>query len=184
MNTNKIICGDCDIDCSNRHEILSLIEHVPAKLANGKKHVTSVYVQDIEYDPVTGLASENFEESPYTKIDFLNLSFLSKFKSNKEINELMNLEPDWSMLMDKNIVKELPHIHEYYSLISKICPKSLNDLITILNKIREGSNYTFKKSHATAYALNIILMLNYFRKYNIRFREGEQNLSSELFNLN
>ena len=181
MNTKKIVSGDIDLDLANRNHILSIIGHVPAKLANGKKHPTSVYPRDIEYDAVTGLASENFEVCPFTKIDFLNLSFLSKFKSNDEIQELMNLEPDWNMLSDKSIVNELPHIHEYYNLVVQVCPKSLNDLITILNKIRENSNYTFKKSHGTAYALNIVLMLNYFRKYNIKFREGERLLSPELF---
>jgi hypothetical protein len=39
-------------------------------------------------------------------------------------------------------------------------------LINVLHRIREHSQYKFKQSHATAYALNIVAILNYFEKIN------------------
>lgn len=183
MTTSTIKIGDIDIDCANRDHILTHINYIPAKKTDGSKHITGVYVQDIPFDPLTMLAEDDYENSKFTKIDFLNLSFLSHFKSNSEIEELMSIEPDWDMLMLEHIVKELPQIHDHYKLVFEMRPKSVEDLVAILNKIREHSVYKFKKSHGVAYALNIVVMLNYFRKYNVQFLPEDSILSSDIFEL-
>jgi hypothetical protein len=162
----KVSIGDIDVDCKNRNDILQYIDHVPAKKTDGTKHATGVYVQDIEIDPLTGLAEVFYDESDYTKIDFLNLSTLNYFSSNEEISELISKEPNWDLLKIPEVVSKLPQIHDHFDLVQTLNPKSAEDLINVLHKIREHSNYKFKVSHATAYALNIIAILNYFEKTN------------------
>jgi len=166
VNDTKITIGDIDIDCKNRNDILQYINCVPAKKTDGTKHATGVYIQDIPIDPLTGLAEVFYDESEYTKIDFLNLSTLNYFSSNEEITELINREPNWNLLKIKEIVAKLPQIHDHFDLVQEINPRSVDDLMVILDKIREHSKYKFRRSHCTAYALNIIALLNYFEKIN------------------
>lgn len=162
--SSKIQIGDIDIDCRDRNDVLKYIDYISARKTDGTKHATGVYVQDIELDPVNGLANFDYDQSQYTKVDFLNLSTLSYFKSNEEISEFISKEPNWDMLKIPEIVKKLPQIHDHYDLIQELNPHSIKDLINVLHKIREHSQYKFKQSHATAYALNIIAILNYFEE--------------------
>jgi hypothetical protein len=166
VTNHNIKIGDIDIDCRDRNDILRHIDHVPARKTDGTKHATGIYVQDIELDPVTALANFDYDKSEYTKIDFLNLSTLSYFKSNEEISELISKDPNWDLLKIPEVVKKLPQIHDHYDLIQEMNPKSVNDLVNVLHKIREHSQYKFKTSHAVAYSLNIVAILNYFEKIN------------------
>ena len=164
MKDSNIKVGDIDIDMANRNDILRFLEYVPAKKLDGTKHATGVYVQDIEVDPLTGLAEVFYDESESTKIDFLNLSTLNYFSSNEEIEELISKEPNWDLLKIKEIVAILPQIHDHYDLVQEMSPKSVDDLVAVFNKIREHTKYQFRRSHAIAYALNIVALLNYFEK--------------------
>ena len=164
--SRNISIGDIDIDLADRNDILQHIISIPARLPSGEKHKTGVYVQDIEIDPITGYAAIDYESNKHTKIDFLNLSSLNYFSSNEEIEELISKEPNWDLLKIKEIVNVLPQIHDHYDLIQTMNPKSIEDLILLLDKIREHSNYKFKRSHGCAYALNIVALLNYFEKTN------------------
>jgi len=164
MIKTPITIGDIDLDLADRNSILRLISHIPAKLSSGDKHKTGVYVQDIAIDPLTGLAEVFYDESEFTKIDFLNLSTLNYFSSNEEIEELISKEPNWDLLKIKEIVAALPQIHDHYDLVQEMNPRSVEDLVDVLNKIREHSAYRFKRSHAVAYSLNIVALLNYFEK--------------------
>jgi hypothetical protein len=166
MTYNKIRIGDIDIDCRDRSDVLKHINYISARKTDGTKHATGVYVQDIELDPVTGSANFDYDKSSYTKLDFLNLSTLSYFKSNEEISEFISKEPNWDMLKIPEIVKKLPQVHDHYDLLQELNPRSVEDLINVLHKIREHSQYKFKTSHATAYALNIVAILNYFEEVN------------------
>ena len=156
------VIGDIDIDCRNRADILQCIDYIPAKRKDGSKHPTGIYCQDIPFDPVTGLAECQYDQTNYSKIDLLNLNVLKYFSSNEEIIQYLDKEPNWDLLKLPAIVSHLPQIHDHFDLIQEIEPQSVYDLIIILNKIRENSQYKFKKSHALAYALNIIVLLNYF----------------------
>lgn len=164
MNDSNIDIGDIDLDCRNRNDIIRFLEYVPAKKTDGTRHATGVYIQDIPVDALTGLAEVFYDESEFTKIDFLNLSTLTYFSSNEEIEELMSKEPNWDLLKIKEIVNILPQIHDHYELVQKMNPRSVEDLVDVLNKIREHSVYRFKRSHAVAYSLNIVALLNYFEK--------------------
>jgi len=68
------------------------------------------------------------------------------------------------LLKIKEIVAALPQIHDHYDLVQEMNPRSVEDLVDVLNKIREHSAYRFKRSHAVAYSLNIVALLNYFEK--------------------
>jgi hypothetical protein len=69
--------ADIDIDFADRETALRLIQHVPARQSNGRKHNSGIYVTDIPRDPVNQCAAIDYEEAEqrgYFKLDFLNMS--------------------------------------------------------------------------------------------------------------
>lgn len=150
-------------------------------------HPCGVYFQDIPKDPITGLSAipyKDAEDVGYMKVDFLHLSILSYFESKREIRALINIEPDWSLLEEEDIVQKLFHIGKHYDLIIKVRPKSIIELSDCLALMRPGKKhllgkylkdrvqtrkilyqkteggYVFRHSHSIAYALNIVLQLH------------------------
>lgn len=160
-----------------------------------KPHVCGVYFQNIPRDTISDLASipyDQAEELGYTKIDFLHLSLLDNIKTREELKQLSNSPVDWSLLEDPNIVEKLFQIHRQFNLVQKLKPKSLNDLADLLALMRPGkkkyleqyinnkqlirpklytkeptTGYTYKKSHAIAYAKWIIIQLNIIKREQI-----------------
>lgn len=158
-----------------------------------KKHLAGVYFQNIPTDPITKLSAIPFKEAEdygFYKIDFLHLGLLDDFGSKQEIRTLLKLEPDWSLLENKNNYPQLFQISRHYSIVSRIKPTSIPELADCIALIRpgqrqllepyinakkeerkkirkllyikpEGGAYYFKKSHAHAYALTIMLQLHY-----------------------
>jgi len=152
------------------------------------KHNVGIYFQNIATDPVTGFAAipyEQAEEVGYFKIDFLHLSLLDVFESKHEIRELLKREPDWSLLMRPDIVPKLFQISKQYELVSRLAPKSVIELADCLALMRPSKvhlvdaylknkelireelyrkptteGYYFKRCHALAYSLNIVLQLH------------------------
>ena len=43
-----------------------------------------------------------------------------KVKDEKHLQQLINQEPDWSLLEHKEIVEQLFHVHNHYDIISKL----------------------------------------------------------------
>jgi len=154
-----------------------------------KKHTVGFYFQRIPIDEITKFAAIPYklaEDLGFFKIDFLHLSLLDDFKSKHEIKELLKIEPDWSMLEDKETVEKLFQIHRRYDVVFKLKPKSIEDLSDVISLIRPGKRYLvnvynedkalvraelykkpddptkyyFKRSHSIAYALNIVLQLH------------------------
>jgi DNA polymerase III alpha subunit len=152
------------------------------------RHPCGVYFQNIPRDKVTGLSAIPFREAEdlgYTKIDLLHLSVYDHFQSKKEIEQLLKLEPDWELLSDKEAVSKLFQLSRdiHWDTIQKIKPRDINRLADTLALIRPGKKalldrylrrevsqkelyrrddkgYTFKKSHAIAYAHVIKLQLH------------------------
>ena len=176
---------DIDVDFSNRDNILNIIKHNPASLSDGKKHNTGVYVTDIPKDPWQGVSSIDYAEAEdrgYFKLDILNVSIYEDVKDEDHLLKLISAEPDWSLLGHKEIVEQLFHIHNHFDIVSKLKPKSVEDLAAVLAIIRpakrnllneswttirekvwekpQDGTYFFKKSHAVGYALAIVLQLN------------------------
>lgn len=180
--------GDIDIDIRDREEILELINHIPASIIKDdtiEKHNTGVYIQNIPKDPITGLASIDYdraEELGYIKIDLLNLNAYKDIKSNEKIQELIDKEPTWDLLQHEEIVAKLYHIHDHFDIVNKMKPESVEQLAMVLALIRpgkryllgrnwteiekeiwvkkEGDKYSFKKAHGLAYALLIVMQMN------------------------
>jgi DNA polymerase III alpha subunit len=180
---------DIDIDFFNRDDILSIIPHVTAVLKNGRKHNTGIYCHQIPINPLTGLSSldyETAEERGYFKIDFLNVSAYDGIRSEEHISQLLEIEPLWELLHEKEICDKLFHINGYHNLLKELNPTSIDELAMVLALIRPGKrhltpkckslgfdsikdeiwektddSYYFKRSHGLAYAHVIVLQLNY-----------------------
>jgi hypothetical protein len=71
---------DIDIDLADRDQVLSLIQHTPARQTHQgrvRRHNSGVYVTDIPRDPINSCASIDYEEAEelgYFKIDYQKVS--------------------------------------------------------------------------------------------------------------
>ena len=182
---------DIDIDFPDRKNVLDIIRHIPAMIDdNGtfKKHNTGVYCHSIPYNPLTGTASIDYksaEDRGYFKIDFLNVTAYKDVKNEEHLNTLLNTEPLWDLLYEKEICDQLFHINGYHNLLRELKPISIVELAMVLAMIRPGKkhlipickdkgfqainneiwtktedSYFFKKAHAISYASVIIVQLN------------------------
>ena len=178
---------DIDIDLKNRDDVLNKLKHIPASIITNtvKKHNTGVYFHDIPHDPTTNLSTINYKEAEelgYFKLDLLNVNIYEHVKDEAHLNRLLERNPDWTLLLHKEIVQQLFHIHDHYEIVSQMKPTSIDQLAMVLaiirpakrhllgqpwtvieeqvwQKPRDGS-YFFKKSHAISYAYAIIVQLN------------------------
>jgi DNA polymerase III alpha subunit len=184
---------DIDIDFADRKQILEIIKHIPASIeSNGilKKHNTGVYCHSIPYNPLTNTASIEYkaaEQRGYFKIDFLNVSAYQGIKNEEHLVHLLNTEPLWDLLGEKDVCDQLFHVNGYHHLLSELKPKSILDLAKVLAMIRPGKKhlipickeqgfqaiddeiwtktedaYFFKKAHAVSYASVVAVQLNLF----------------------
>lgn len=152
------------------------------------KHPCGHYLQNIPVDEATGWAAIPYEEAEvmgYFKIDFLHLSTLDYFESKHEIRTLLKVEPDWTILQDEEQVQKLFQISKHHSVLVQVKPQSIQELADVIALIRpnkrqylndyrrdkektrpwlyrQGSDdkSSFKKSHAIAYAMTIVLQLH------------------------
>lgn len=179
---------DIDIDFYDRDKALEKLPHVRASLyRNGdlQPHPSGIYFQNIPSDPITGLAaleSSEAEALGLFKIDFLNASMYEGIANEEHLNLLLSVEPNWSLLSDKSVVEQLPHIADYYELLTKYPIQSIEDLAVFLalirrkkiwykdktwtqikqdiwDKIGPDEGYYFKKSHSIAYSVAIGCLL-------------------------
>lgn len=182
---------DIDIDFPDRKTVLDIIKHIPAMIDdNGtfKKHNTGVYCHSIPYNPLTGTASIDYksaEDRGYFKIDFLNVTAYKDVTNEDQLTMLLNTEPLWDLLYEKEICDQLFHINGYHNLLAELKPTSIVDLAMVLAMIRPGKkhlipickekgfqtikdeiwiktedSYFFKKAHAISYASVIVVQLN------------------------
>ena len=179
---------DVDIDFSNRDCAIELLDGTPASIIrDGKatKHNTGMYYHDIPTDPMTGRASLDHkaaEDRGYFKLDFLNLSVYDKVHDEEHLDELIAKIPNWTRLTkDPEFVSKIIHINNYYDLLRSMQPYSIVEMAMFLAIIRPGKKhlkaetwsiieqtiwaetdegYTFKKSHATGYAMAVAVHMN------------------------
>jgi len=179
--------SDIDIDLGDRDKLLSLISHTKASIRKDdvKKHNTGVYVTDIPYDPINELCALDYElaeDRGYLKLDLLNVHVYNQVQDEKHLVELMT-EPDWTLLNDPNFVSQLIHLGNHYNSLCKM-PEPVNSIPRLAmflavirpgkkhligknwNEVsktiwnREEGTYTFKKSHAVAYAHLVVVHMN------------------------
>ena len=182
---------DIDVDFINRDDILNIIKHIPASMQDKdtlKKHNTGVYCTDIPFNPLTNTASIDYkiaDQRGYFKIDFLNVGAYHGVKNEEHLKELLNTEPLWDLLCEKDVCDQLFHINGYHTLLADLKPKSSVELAIVLAMIRPGKKhlipvckeqgfqsinneiwtktddaYFFKKAHAISYASVIVVQLN------------------------
>jgi DNA polymerase III alpha subunit len=176
---------DIDIDFADRTVVLEKFKHRVAKLETGKKHNTGIYFTEIPYNPVDNLATLNYDEAEnrgYFKIDFLNVSIYKNIKSEQHLKNLMTKEPMWELLQEKDFVDQLFHVNGHVEILQKLKPKNIEQLAAVLAIIRPAkrhllnnswkeimeqvwvrptdNSYYFKKSHATSYAVAVVVHMN------------------------
>lgn len=182
------ISTDIDIDVQDRNEALKYLPHFDASIITNtetRKHNTSVYFQNMPINPLTGLAAIDYkkaDELGYFKVDFLNLNLLKDITSQEHLVRLMDKEPNWLLLENRQFVNELFHIHDHFDVVNKLKPKTVEQLGMTLAIIRPAKrnlinktwseiekdvwikptdgSYYFKKAHAISYALNIVVQMN------------------------
>jgi hypothetical protein len=113
----------------------------------------------------------------------LNVYIYQQVRNEQHLVELMTTAPDWSMLKDYNRMKSLIHLQNHYQNIKKM-PEPIDSiprLAMFLALIRpakkhligktwkevsqtiwdkEADGYSFKKSHAIAYAHLVVVHMN------------------------
>ena len=180
--------SDIDIDFGNRDEILKHIRHTPAAMRNVspiRKHATGVHITDIPYDAVNDMANIDYAEAEkrgYLKLDMLNVHVYSLIRDEEHLIELMR-EPNWKNLRDKKFVEKLIHLGNHYNSILKMpepidCIPRLAMFLAIIRPAKKHliglpwkevaksvwdknvDGYSFKKSHAIAYAQLVVVHMN------------------------
>lgn len=179
---------DIDIDFYDRNLVLEKFKHIPAAIKenNGfKKHNTGVYFHNIPVNPFTNHASIDYkeaEERGYFKVDFLNVSIYKDIRDEAHLNQLIEREPLWELLLQDDFVNLLFHVNGYGSILRLMKPTNIEQLAAVLAMIRpskkyllgkpwdeilqevwkkpENDQYYFKKSHSIAYAMAIVVQMN------------------------
>jgi DNA polymerase III alpha subunit len=179
---------DIDIDFVDRDLTLSLFRHsVASRVENGKlvKHNTGIYLHDVPVNAETNLCAipyEQAEDLGYFKIDFLNVGIYKGVRDEAHLNQLIAQEPLWDLLEQDDFVDLLFHVNSHGSILRQMKPKNIEQLAAVLAVIRpakryligkdwttvleevwkkpDNEEYYFKKSHATAYALAVVVQMN------------------------
>jgi hypothetical protein len=197
--------SDIDIDMGDRDQLLSLVKHLPASIREDKtvrRHNTGVYPTRIPYDPITGMSAIDYREAEsrgYVKLDILNVSIYRLVRDENHLTSLMR-DPDWSMLTDRTVMEKIIHINRHYDTMMRM-PEPINSIprmAMFLALIRPGKRhligktwrevaesiwnkdgdlYTFKKSHAVAYANLVVVNMNLYEEMPTAF--SEQGLSTD-----
>lgn len=181
---------DVDIDLADRNDVLSITSFRSATLIDGKKHNTGVYFTEIPHNPLTNNATIDYKEANergYFKIDLLNVSVYKNVRDEEHLIKLMEEEPLWELLDHKEFVDQLFHLSGHHELITKLKPRTVEQLAAALAIIRPGKRYLanenwekimkevwispsnpntyyFKKSHATAYSMTVVVHMNLIRE--------------------
>lgn len=176
---------DIDIDFADRNKVLHLIKHRVAKLDTGKKHNTGVYVTECPHNPVDNLSTIDYktaEERGYFKLDFLNVSIYNDVVNETHLHTLMEKEPQWQLLEHDDFTNLVFHVSGHGDILRKLRPTSVEQLAAVLAMIRpakrhlvnetwqtintevwkkpEDGSYYFKKAHAFAYAVSVVVHMN------------------------
>ncbi len=178
---------DIDIDFADRTHALEKINHIVAAIKDDgfKKHNTGIYCQDIPYNPVTGISTLDYKEAEdrgYFKIDFLNVGIYEGVRDEEHLIQLMETEPLWDLLTQDDFTDLLFHVNGHGNLLRQMKPSSIEELAMCLALIRpakrnlvgktwteigqeiwkkpENGEYYFKKAHAVAYAMAIVVQMN------------------------
>jgi|TARA_B100001094_G_scaffold45669_2_gene40643 DNA polymerase III alpha subunit len=179
---------DIDIDFKDREKALALFKHVRAsRIDDGEltKHNTGVYMHEVPTDPskyICSIEHKEAEEQGLFKIDFLNVSLYNDIKNEEHLVKLTEKEPLWELLTEPDFSNKLFHVGEHSGVLKTMKPQTVEQLAAVLAMIRPAKRhligqpwdtvmsqvwtkptngeYYFKKSHATAYAVAVVVNMN------------------------
>jgi hypothetical protein len=179
---------DIDIDFANRDLALNILDHIKASRKENNQlvgHNTGVYFHNIPHNPITNLSTIDYKEAEqrgYFKIDFLNVSIYKDILSDEHLRQLMDAEPLWDLLLQDDFNSLLFHVNGHGSILREMAPQSIEQLAAVLAMIRpakryligkdwntvmsevwlkpENDEYYFKKAHAIAYAMAVVVQMN------------------------
>lgn len=182
---------DIDIDVQSTFDPLKVFKHwTRASVIKNNEltpHPCGVYPQVIPIDPFTELSAIPYNAAndlQYLKIDFLHLQVYDNFKSRKEIDDLLKIEPNWALLQDKSTWPKLFQLSKHGEMLASLKPSSIHELADCMALIRPGkknfiglykkspaearkilyakdeTGYSFKKSHSLAYSFVVWLQLH------------------------
>ena len=179
---------DIDIDFLDREQALALFKHVRASRIDGHKlvkHNTGVYLHEVPMNAVEGISAvpyDEAEEQGYFKIDFLNVGIYKGVRDETHLIQLMETEPLWDLLEQDDFTQNLFHVNGHGSILRQSKPRSIEQLAAVLAMIRpakryligkdwttvmrevwtkpDNEEYFFKQSHATAYAVAVVVQMN------------------------
>lgn len=180
---------DVDVDVFGREKILEGIECIYGRIDRAEntfeKHPTGVYFQNIPRDPVNNMSTLDHRianDYGYFKIDFLNVNMYEGVKDEAHLKALLDKEPPWDFFLYRDITDRLFQLRGHSDLLCKYKPQCVEDLAMILAIIRPSKahlqqsqwadiknnvwvkdaaeGYQFRRCHAIAYALAIIVNLN------------------------
>ena len=180
---------DIDIDFPNRQLALDIFEHtIASRIEKGvtKPHNTGIYVTSISKDVRNNLATIDYksaENRGYMKIDFLNVGIYEGVRSEEHLISLINQEPLWDLLEQDEFTNLLFHLNGYGGILRQMKPCNIDQLAAVLAMIRpakryligkdwttvmteiwtknnEEVGYAFRKSHAYAYAMAVMVQMN------------------------
>lgn len=179
---------DIDIDFVDREQALKFLDHIVASRFEDDrlvKHNTGIYLHEAPVDPLSNICSipyNDAENCGYFKIDFLNVGLYNGVKNEEHLIELMNTEPLWDLLEQDEFTNMLFHVNGHGNILRITKPKTIEQLAAVLAMIRpakrhligknwnevlnevwkkpQTDDYYFKKSHATAYAVAIVVQMN------------------------
>ena len=179
---------DIDIDFTDRDSALKLFRHIGASRIDGDrlvKHNTGVYLHEVPVKADVNLCAipyDQAEDEGYFKLDFLNVSIYKGVRNEEHLIQLMETEPLWDLLLQDEFADLLFHLNGHGAILRKTCPTSVEELAAVLAMIRPAKRnligkswpeimkevwtkpktdeYYFKKSHATAYAMAIVVQMN------------------------
>ena len=122
------------------------------------------------------------EEQGLFKIDFLNVSLYNDIKNEEHLVKLTEKEPLWELLTEPDFSNKLFHVGEHSGVLKTMKPQTVEQLAAVLAMIRPAKRhligqpwdtvmsqvwtkptngeYYFKKSHATAYAVAVVVNMN------------------------
>ena len=182
--------SDIDIDFADREQILKVVQHTPASILRDNKlvaHNTGVYATEIPVDPLSGLASLDYETAEsrgYLKLDFLNVNLYRQVRNEAHLDSLMNTEPLWDIFNNnQELWQQLIHVNNHWAVLKRMPEPvdSIPRLAMFLAIIRPAKRhligqswadvaksiwertedgYQFKKSHAVAYAHLVVVNMN------------------------
>lgn len=179
---------DIDIDFADREKALALFRNIKAsRLDSGNlvPHNTGVYLHKVPTHAPSALCSVEYKQAEadgYFKLDFLNVGIYKDIQTEEHLLSLMEKEPVWELLTHKEFSDSLFHVAGHSTLLNEMKPQNIPQLAAVLAMIRPAKRhlvgekwdtvmkhvwtkptdgtYYFKKSHATAYAVGVVVHMN------------------------